>query len=409
MIKRNKATKHTLIENLIYFSLFFFLILCILPEELFAIFSVGFCLIYIVNKRFIFNFFNIGFLSICLINFLSSILFVLFHPNTDFVRFLASMNTILTRAVPAVLFTDKNLFKTIDKSKIIRAAKFNLIIFFLLTIFALYFMNKDQNFVIFGKTLFIKDWINGQETKRLTLFMQYASLITFFVFYNLGFLLLNSKCNIINTVYIICCFAPVYFSYSRICIVAYVIFVLFYLMHLIKLKLKKGTLIIILLIAFFLIFCLLNYNRILNLISEILNSREGSNSLRFDLYYSSFEFTVDTNLLLGCGVKVMFSTAVPYGSHNTFLGVFYKTGLLGFTIFIILYFYLLWRLLKKKNLILIGFFLSLSLIMIFEDVDGTNRQFFYLALLGNITWEIEFKKSNLKLNKIRKLTMVEVV
>lgn len=65
-------------------------------------------------------------------------------------------------------------------------------------------------------------------------------------------------------------------------------------------------------------------------------SRAESNSMRFMLYKKSFERMLVNNPLLGMGIKDLYKdTIYPYGSHSSYVGYFYKTGLIGGSIYLL--------------------------------------------------------------------------
>lgn len=382
-MKKNKVrNKFNFYERIIYFSLPFFYVLAIIPEEIFALISVIVCIYLLLSKKLKINFFNLGILTISLINWFSSFYFLLVYPETDFLRFLSSLNTILTWVAPALIIFNNSYKVVIFKNRIAKCAVVNLLFIFFLSLFGILLMRLNTNITILGRSLFMDDFINGETTHRLSLFFEYASLITFFIFINLGFLFLFSKNEKVNFFMLLISFVPIFFSNSRICLMAYIVIVLFYIFNFFIKRFPNLTKMLIVLILIFSIFyCLISFDSIQQIINDLLNLRSGSNTLRFKVYYDSLKLTYETNLLFGCGVKISYTDAVPYGSHSTFIGMIYKTGIIGFALFLILLFYVFVKIEKKKDLLGIGMFISFCLIMIFEDIDGKNWQMFYLFLL----------------------------
>ena len=374
--------KSNFFEKIIYFLLYFFYVFAILPEEIFALISVLICAYLLISNKIKFNFFNIGILAISLINLISSLFFLVVYPETDLLRFLSSLNTILTRVAPALIIFNNSYRVTLIKNRIVKAAEINLMVVFILSLIGIVFMKLNINVSFLGSNLLMDDYINGVRTQRLSLFFEYASLITFFVFINFGLLFLFSKKYKTNFLLLLISFLPIYYSNSRICIVAYIVLALFYAFNYLIKHFPNFTKIFIFLILFFAVaICLFSFDSIQQIINDILNLRSGSNTLRFRVYADSLGLTFQTNPLFGCGIKISYTDVVPYGSHSTFIGMIYKTGIIGFVLFLILYFYVFSRLIGKRNWVGVGMFFAFSLIMVFEDIDGKNWQMFYLLLL----------------------------
>ena len=97
--------------------------------------------------------------------------------------------------------------------------------------------------------------------------------------------------------------------------------------------------------------------------------------MRSAIYSLSINRTIDDSLLIGNGIKEIFN-GYPLGSHSTFIGFFYKTGLIGtivaITAFALLYieFYRILRQ-EEKVIYLISAFCVL-IFMMTEDLDGAN-------------------------------------
>lgn len=99
----------------------------------------------------------------------------------------------------------------------------------------------------------------------------------------------------------------------------------------------------------------------------------------------------DNSPLLGMGIKDYIEGSIyPYGSHSTYLGYFYKIGILGGFIYLLSFVVILYRLIKLNNnkfsdyLRVISAFCVL-LWMILEDIDGANWAIcIFYSVLGQI-------------------------
>ena len=85
--------------------------------------------------------------------------------------------------------------------------------------------------------------------------------------------------------------------------------------------------------------------------------------------------TLDNSPVFGMGIKDLIdSGSIPYGSHSTYVGLFYRTGFLGIVLFAAVLFACFGEIVKLGNLRLIDLLwvFSALLFVAFEDVDGVN-------------------------------------
>ncbi len=120
----------------------------------------------------------------------------------------------------------------------------------------------------------------------------------------------------------------------------------------------------------------LNIQSIIEKLTVLLNSRVGSNNARFAIYYNSVYKTLKESPIIGIGIKYMLGN-FPYGSHCTYIGIFYKTGILGAILFVsgmILMIKRLWHNCRQSSLSKTVFFMLIMYfgMMIFSDVDGSD-------------------------------------
>ena len=370
-------------QKLLSFLILLFYPLCILPKEFFCAISLIILLIILLKFKIKLNYFLYIVVACCLIHIFSSTYFYIISPETEFSRVFSTFNTILSWIIAFLLISCLPKASNLDKAsikKISLFAKINIFIIFVISMLAIICDKINLNIIFLGRSLLIDDWTNGVETHRQILFFEYSSLITFFCIFNLGFIFASEQLNFKNFLFILLSFFPIYFSKSRICIVAYFLLLAFIIFFILKMKLKQNfaRFVIFIFLVFFFGFIIF-FDQITSIISGFFLSREGSNSLRFSLYIESIKNTFSINPLFGCGIKIMYSENVPMGSHSTFIGTFYKTGIFGFSLLLFFILLLISYLIKKKNLILLGVFASIFLICLFEDIDGTNWLVFYFA------------------------------
>ena len=109
-------------------------------------------------------------------------------------------------------------------------------------------------------------------------------------------------------------------------------------------KILKTAVMIAVCIAIMIV--LFHFNDINTFLTNLMNSRAGSNRVRFQMYEASINKVLSESPLIGIGIKYLINS-IPYGSHCTYIGLLYKSGILG-TIFFTLGFIGLHRRLYKS-------------------------------------------------------------
>lgn len=124
--------------------------------------------------------------------------------------------------------------------------------------------------------------------------------------------------------------------------------------------------------------CSVLHEPLLAAFEKVLSYRAGSTSTRMAIYRLSLEKMLSESPLLGCGIKAMIpGWDYPYGSHSTYIGMFYKTGLVGGTLYLLATLVIVVEIIRRKETtsfdILISFtFLALFAFAVLEDLDGAN-------------------------------------
>ncbi len=113
-----------------------------------------------------------------------------------------------------------------------------------------------------------------------------------------------------------------------------------------------------------------------NFINGFINGRTGSNNTRLSIYINSIRTTWESSPIIGMGIKYMMGK-YPLGSHSTYIGIFYKTGIIGSVIFVLSFFNLYSKL--YRNLIklrcgrtIFAMLLCYLPFLIFADLDATD-------------------------------------
>lgn len=385
-----------------YYIVFkYFWLIVLLPKTVQLI--VFFLLVFYLSRNKI-SFENNTFMriqvGILIVYFLSIGLSLLRFPH-DTHRVLATVNTFGITVISLAFY---NIYSKVylNLRKIGKYSFFNTII---LGIFLLvYFVYPNsRNLVIFGNTLSAIDYYHGVTT-RFVGFFAYANLIPFFSIISLPFIIvLLGKKHIIGTFFIFTLsFAFSYSANSRSGQLIVLLDMMLFLFYGIALRFhaKNRLLFYTLTLLLTTLFLACASSLLWGQITDMFMSRTGSNSMRMQIYQHSIQLMLEKSPIIGMGIKDLYGgTMYPYGSHSSYLGYFYKTGLIGgiayiFSFIILMHQYMKWH---KKSII--QYMLIVSLVsgliwMILEDLDGTNWSIcmFYI-LLGIINSLYKGKKN----------------
>ena len=305
--------------------------------------------------------------------------------DVDKIRLMAALNTLLIWIISIFLYSISK-HKLINIEYILKISKYmciNSCILFVVYLFSLIYPYNVVSFFNYSLTLKRYDYLSTGVTTRFCGFMETVLCIGhFFCMANpLSVLYVNTlKRNFFKILFSIMSFIPVIACHSRISLVICSIILCIELYYLCYTNCKKYikiiNLIIILIIIFCIVYCLINIYDILNIFQNLFNSRQGSNSARFLIYKKSIEKTLIESPIIGIGIKYMLGD-FPYGSHCTYIGLFYKSGLIGFICYLIGLFCIFRNLfLSTKNSKLVKFipkaYIMYLLFLIFSDIDASN-------------------------------------
>ena len=151
-----------------------------------------------------------------------------------------------------------------------------------------------------------------------------------------------------------------------------------------------GTLALLVIIA-----AVIKLDDVMALANAIFNVRPGSNFDRMRIYTETVNRISETSWIIGAGIKEMNSAGVyPLGSHCTYLGILYKSGILGGICFVIglamTIKETLAKSLKHKSLFNLLFLSMLALLLVLcliEDIDGSDW-LLVMAFIGCIVYNI---------------------
>ncbi len=264
-----------------------------------------------------------------------------------------------------------------------RLGKYSLInIGILLCLYGLYLAVGDRLPSILGHSLTVQDWVDEVETSRFIGYLDYSNLVVFFVlfFYPLALYYLRRH-RILAAGMTLLLFLPVYATNSRTGLVLYLVVLLAYGLFGLQKRFfayyrQRRYVLLTLSLICLCALALLLAGQLLAVFNRLLTMREGSNDMRLAIYETSLKTMLEQSPVFGIGIKDMLGV-YPLGSHSTYIGVFYKAGLLGGLIYMASIVLagaksFLRAHSSRHLLVLLLCVLAAMLLMALEDVDGTN-------------------------------------
>lgn len=360
-------------------------LIAVLPKTIQFAILITIAIYFICKKKSIFRFQNhviaTTYLLVNTILLVAIIVSVLtYSHDTD--RIFAAINTCLITYI-SLLFFSYYSRKELDIYKVSRYMFINMVI--LLLIYGLYLLiGLDGNYSFMNGALCGPDWINGKYEIRFRAYLEYTNLIIYMYLYcfPVSLIYVKKKFNgLFCLIYEVMLIAPIISSNSRTGIVCGIVmlvscFILFNI-RIFFVQIKKHKVLVFSSIILCLGLCiLLFYNKIYSVIMKALAVRQDSTSTRMGIYVASLKKMWNESPILGCGIKDYYG-GYPYGSHSTFVGMFYKTGILGGSIYLIGIIIFVINIIREKEKNSYILMIKISILCVFaisllEDIDGSN-------------------------------------
>lgn len=361
---------------------------------------VGICLLMIRTS--VFNKFLVS-LGIYIVSYVCSVVINMFKCK-EISRLFAAFNSVAIWIAAALLFSIVLSIK-VDKNIIYRIYFYLMIFEITISLFVIVLSAIGINeYSLLGRDLIGTEWYDGKVRIRSGLCMEYAALVSESCFCIIPFAYeyIKEKKLLTKLSFLLLCFTPLYVSNSRLGIVL-VSMVIFYEIY-IALKSNNNTKWIIAILGIVCILLgLMNINIFIYYFHKLLYGRSASNTTRLLLYKETFNKFLDSTWLLGAGIKIYIPEIpnIPIGSHSTYLGALYKTGVIG-ALGLIIFLFMVLRFLYingKRKIISGTYFVSylgLSLMCILEDLDGADWMLiFYMVSISIIMNIVKMEKSKL--------------
>lgn len=359
------------------FQLLWFLILMPKPVQFILLVMYLFVVIVSHKVKFKLDFISMTLFGYSLVHVISIIVRTVIQQNVT--RVGAAINTSLVMVLATIVYiivTNVHF----DERKISKYMFINMNIMVCLAF--LFALRKYAGFPLpssfLGRVFYRDDWLDGVHTFRLTALLEFDNLIPMFYLvcgvWALTYVRNKFKFPFL-VFYVLMMFLPVYLSNSRmgLVLVGLTTFALIFTsIKSIKMKILLTSIGTALVIGV----GIYEIDTIVAAITEIFYSRSNSNNMRMMIYELSIKTALEESPLIGMGVKSMLGH-YPLGSHSSYIGFFYKTGIIGSFFMLLFLFYVgkqALRLIKqdKQNYLFGIFNLAILVSMITTDIDATN-------------------------------------
>lgn len=360
-------------------------VIILLPKYLQLVFLIALFLfaakknLHVARRYPAFVFFFFGF---CLLHSLS--IFVNFcSGNYPTERILAAINTNLIWYVALAAFILIYSAQKTDRRILGKYALINLLILFGVYLFARITGILKINYLLDSRSLWDTDFINEEFTLRFCGLFEYSTLVSYFTVLMLpiAYCYLHEKRHGIFLILLLCalCYVPVISSNSRMGMMMLAVESVAIVLFAIHSRYKNRAVLFELFLALSATVLLLVFApKIFAMIDSMIWMRAESTNTRLALYMESISIAWKNSPFIGMGIKDWFGV-IPLGSHSTYVGVFYKTGLFGCAFFLLALFGMVaeqLRAVKRKNspFAKLNFICTLIFLVMLltEDLDGVN-------------------------------------
>lgn len=304
----------------------------------------------------------------------------------SFSRILAALNTDFIWFVAIGFFTIiYSAEKSIDIFRVGKYCFINIAILFVIYIISKSLSLTSVNLIFETRSFWAADWIDGVKGTRFTGLFEYSVLVGLFNLLLVPYALLYLFSINRKFLYFITLFVSFWLSYEcgsrsvQVLMLCDIVIAIYYFIKNLNISSSAKRYIIVVSCLIVLIVVACSYQLILDKFVDLLYSREGSTNTRFNIYITSLTQMLHHSPIIGLGIKDMMGS-FPLGSHSTYVGVFYKAGLVGALFFVIGLSGLILKNAQSVHNNSTGnesrfVFLSFLLFLValtFEDLDGAN-------------------------------------
>lgn len=331
-----------------------------------------------------------------------SIFIQIFLGNYDSLnRIFGAFNTAsLWILIPFFYSCIKNNGNSQTRKDVGKSCFINICVLFVFALIFIVFGNVSLNYGLSTRSVSRVDWINDFKTFRFVGFLEYPTLVGLLILISMPYAFFYIKSLINKPIYVVAefifmaiSFWIILMSHTRASIVLALVQIYFLFVYcLIDITSKKNkNKMVNAIIAISIILFVFTLPFIGKGFDFLLTARGGSTRTRMNIYRTSIDLTLNNSPIIGMGIKNMLGR-YPLGSHSTVIGIFYKTGIIGFGLLMVSlkrFFDLNIDLFKKtKNHQYKFVVIALCVLIAFcsfltEDIDGTDwLMLVYFVLLA---------------------------
>ena len=338
-----------------------------------------------------------------------SIVMSLLMGQHEMPRVFATFNTLAITILGIILYQVYQQ-NNIEKEKIQKSMFRNMCILIFIWILFILIQEKGNALSFLPGPLCGSDWSNGVIYTRFCGYLEYENLIVYMHLFSFGLSFDYVKRQYGKfgaSIYAVISLFPVVSARSRVgilgCVLVVAISILFMNWQgIAKFWIHNKREIIILLLISILIIGIIGKDFFISIYERMMLYRAGSSETRLAIYTDSINKMLSESPIWGCGVKDIWYL-LPYGSHSTFIGMYFKTGIVGGTIFTVgMLVSVLKTLFFKKTYDLYRLSMNLSLVgvlvvSLFEDLDGADWNFAIFMIFTSLVFKENCKTTKMEI------------
>ncbi|WP_265226303.1 O-antigen ligase family protein [Lactiplantibacillus plantarum] len=310
----------------------------------------------------------------------------------DFSRIFASINTMLIWVIGLLLFGYYRT-TTVDIQKIGKYSSINLLILVCLSLIAMISSKAGYSIPsLFSRSISETDWLTDVQTVRFIGYLEYPNLVVilYLMLFPLAFWYVSEHYNVLfRLFFVLICSMPVIQSRSRTGSIIVIVCSIIAIFSVLSISKNNWTFIVLISFIMGLLVVAVYHRELQNYIIGMLSSRQGSTSMRAAIYSESIAKTLRNSPIIGSGIKVDFM-GYPLGSHSTYIGIFYKVGILGSALavlvlinFLFMIIPALWK--QQYWMVSLSCLIALGLFLTFEDIDGSDWSLIIFWIISGLS------------------------
>ncbi len=378
--------------NTLLLPIYFLWVIVLMPKTVQLIIYVAF--VFLLLRHFELKAKKDTFITLQIINmvvFGLSIVINLFNYH-EASRIMAAFNTYFINVCALIFYSIyKNNIRYINIPALKKACMLNAAVLVLL--FILYKSGISLAFPsIIGKTISGADWLSGIYSPRFLGYLDYANAVVLFVLLLYPFAIRAIRRKSIVLVFSVFLWLTVIGTNSRTGLILFSALTAFAVLSYdeknFRFLIRNKKTIIFFSAILLILLSILFYSSIYDRLSLLFESRTDSNGMRSLIYQESISKMINDSPFIGKGIKdLIYPYNYPYGSHSTYIGQLYRSGIIGGAIYLLSVLYIVKEIVKRKlkdnnDLLHRLSIICIFVFMIFEDIDGTNWgiSLFYISL-----------------------------